>query len=58
MRRRNGTKAILKNAKELCEVLEGDAIYKTSEIPVVIKKLEELQRSIQTKLKYLKYDDF
>lgn len=58
VRRRNGTKAILKNAKELCEVLEGDAIYKTSEIPVVIKKLEELQRSIQTKLKYLKYDDF
>lgn len=58
VRRRNGTKAILKNAKELCEVLEGDAIYKTSEIPVVIKKLEELQRSIQKKLKYLKYDDF
>lgn len=58
VRRRNGTKAVLKNAKELCEVLEGDAIYKPSEISVVIKKLEELQRSIQKKLEYLKYEDF
>lgn len=58
VRRRNGTKAVLKNAKELCEVLEGDAIYKPSEISLVIKKLEELQRSIQNKLEYLKYEDF
>lgn len=58
VRRRNGTKAILKNAKELCDVLDGDAIYKIAEIPVVIKSLEDLQKSIQKKLEHLKYDDY
>lgn len=50
VRRKNGTKVVLKTAKDLHEVLDKDAIFKKDEIPAVLNTLEELKKSIENKI--------
>ena len=54
VRRKNGTKVVLKTAKELHEVLDKEALFKKEEIPDVISVLEGLKKSIETKIDTLK----
>lgn len=53
VRRKNGTKVVLKTAKELHEVLDKDALFKKEEIPDVISVLMGLKESIETKIDIL-----
>lgn len=55
IRRKNGTKIILKSARELHEVLDADnnAIIREEEIPDVLSTLEELKNSINKKIEEL-----
>ena len=50
IRRKNGTKVVIKSAKELHEVLDKDALFKKAELPVVIDTLEGLKKSIEAKI--------
>ena len=50
VRRKNGTKVVIKSAKELHEVLDKDALFKKAELPVVIDTLESLKKSIEAKI--------
>ena len=54
VRRKNGTKVVLKTAKELHEVLDKEALFKKEEIPDVISVLEGLKKSIEAKIDALK----
>ncbi|WP_378961164.1 ParB/RepB/Spo0J family partition protein [Mediterraneibacter gnavus] len=53
VRRKNGTKVVLKTAKELHEVLDKDALFKKEEIPDVISVLMGLKESIEAKIDIL-----
>ena len=53
VRRKNGTKVVLKTAKELHEVLDKDALFKKEEIPEVISVLMGLKESIEAKIDIL-----
>ena len=53
VRRKNGTKVVLKTAKELHEVLDKDALFKKEEIPDVITVLMGLKESIEAKIDIL-----
>lgn len=53
VRRKNGTKVVLKTAKELHEVLDKDALFKKKEIPDVISVLMGLKESIEAKIDIL-----
>lgn len=50
IRRKNGTKVVIKSAKELHEVLDKDALFKKAELPVVIDTLEGIKKSIEAKI--------
>ena len=49
VRRKNGTKVVLKTAKELHEVLDKDALFKKEEIPDVISVLMGIERKYRGK---------
>lgn len=53
VRRKNGTKIVMKSARDLHEVLDKDALFKTEEIPAVVNALEGLKNSIENKIKEL-----
>lgn len=53
VRKKNGTKVVLKTAKELHEVLDKDALFKKEEIPDVISVLMGLKESIEAKIDIL-----
>lgn len=53
VRRKNGTKVVLKTAKELHEVLDKDALFKKEEIPDVISVLMGLKERIEAKIDIL-----
>lgn len=53
IRRKNGTKIVMKSARELHEVLDKDALFKKEEIPAVVDALEKLKRSIENKIEQL-----
>lgn len=54
VRRKNGTKIIMKCAKSLHEVLDEDSLIKDNEVSVVIETLEGLRQSISDKIDSLK----
>lgn len=49
-RRKNGTKVVVRAARELHEVLDEEALYKADEIPEVLEILEKLKESINCKM--------
>lgn len=53
IRRKNGTKIVLKTARDLHEVLDKDALFKKEEIPSVLNTLENLKTSIEKKIEEL-----
>ena len=54
VRRKNGTKIIMKCAKSLHEVLDTESLIKENEVSVVIETLEGLKKSIDEKIDALK----
>ena len=56
VRRKNGTKIIMKCAKSLHEVLDEESLIKDNEVSVVIETLEGLKKSIDEKIDALKME--
>lgn len=56
VRRKNGTKIIMKCAKSLHEVLDAESLIKENEVSVVIETLEGLKKSIDEKIDALKLE--